>query len=168
MNVMVIMGLLTYCLIYELAISLLVVAVTTDTVIAMAILVVSINLYPIQDWHFWSSCGHHVTLLLTHFSQSLSKPWSLDTLWFTWLPFSVFPGGSMFYLSTKTSNQRHCTQGNNFGILYQFLYWNSFVHLSKAPSQRNLCGFRISLGNILLLAVFAKAVQVGDGAIAIL
>ena len=52
MNVMVIMGLLTYCLINELAISLLFVAVTIDTVIAMAILVVSINLCPIQDWHF--------------------------------------------------------------------------------------------------------------------
>ena len=52
MNGMVIIGFLTYCLIYERAISLLVVAVTIDTVIAMAILVVSINLYPIQDWHF--------------------------------------------------------------------------------------------------------------------
>ena len=47
---MVIMGFLTYCLINELAISLQVVAVTIDTVIAMAILVVSIYLYPIQDW----------------------------------------------------------------------------------------------------------------------
>ena len=52
MNGMVIMGFLTYCLINELAISLLVVAVTIDTVIAMAILVVSINLYPIHDWLF--------------------------------------------------------------------------------------------------------------------
>ena len=52
MNGMVIMGFLTYCLINELAISLQVVAVTIDTVIAMAILVVCINLYPIQDWHF--------------------------------------------------------------------------------------------------------------------
>ena len=60
-----IMGFLTYCLINELAISLQVVAVTIDTVIAMAILVVCINLYPIQDLHFCSSCGHHVTLVLT-------------------------------------------------------------------------------------------------------
>ena len=50
MNGMVIIAFLTYCLIYERAISLLVVAVTIDTVIAMARLVVSINLYPIQDW----------------------------------------------------------------------------------------------------------------------
>ena len=52
MNGMVIMVFLIYCLINEPAISLQVVAVTIDTVIAMAILVVSINLYPIQDWHF--------------------------------------------------------------------------------------------------------------------
>ena len=65
MNGMVIMGFLIYCLISELAISLQVVAVTIDTVIAMAILVVCINLYPIQDWLFCISCGHHVTLVLT-------------------------------------------------------------------------------------------------------
>ena len=40
MNGRVFMGFLTYCLIYELAISLQVVAVTIDTVIAMAIPVV--------------------------------------------------------------------------------------------------------------------------------
>ena len=62
---MVIMGFLTYCLINELAISLQVVAVTIDTVIAMAILVVSIYLYPIQHRLVCSSCGHHVTLVLT-------------------------------------------------------------------------------------------------------
>ena len=52
MNGMVITGFLTYCLIYERAIPLLVVAVTIDTVIAMAILVVCMYLNPIQDRHF--------------------------------------------------------------------------------------------------------------------
>ena len=49
MNGMVIMGFLTYCLCNAPAISLQVVAVTIDTVISMAILVVSIHLYPNQD-----------------------------------------------------------------------------------------------------------------------
>ena len=49
MNGMIITGFLTYCLIYALVISLQVVGVTRDTVIAMAILVVCINIYPIHD-----------------------------------------------------------------------------------------------------------------------
>ena len=66
---MVIMGFLTYYLTYALAISLQVVAVTIDTVIAMAILVVCIYLYPIQHRLVGSSYGHHVTLALTPLCQ---------------------------------------------------------------------------------------------------
>ena len=75
MNGMVIIGFLTYCLINELAISLQVVAVTIDTVIAMAILVVCINLYPIQDWLFlqllWPPCYPCTNTLMFSFSESL-------------------------------------------------------------------------------------------------
>ena len=84
MNGMVTMGFLTYCLSNAPAISLPVVAVTIDTVIAVAILVVCIN-FTLSRTGF--SEAPVVTMLPLYFhpnvicvSENLSKPRSLDTL----------------------------------------------------------------------------------------
>ena len=110
----------------------------------------------------WPPCYPCTNTLIFSFSESFYQPSSHDILWFTWQPFLVFQGGSNFLFIQKTSNLRHCTPGNSFGILWKFKYLNRFVHFSKAHSQHKFCGLGISLGNIQLFAVTAEAVKVGD------
>ena len=66
---------------------------------------------------FWKPCSSCTNSLLLGFSESLSKAWSHETFLFPWKLFYMFLRWLKTLFSTKTSNQRHCTNGISFWYL---------------------------------------------------
>ena len=93
-----------------------------------------INLYPSHYWLFWSSCGHHLTLVLTSYCSVFLKACpNLDHMTHFVVHGNHFQcfqvvQSSVFYKNLKPET---LYTGQSFRcLLWKLKCWNSFLHLS--------------------------------------